>query len=333
MTRINALSSMKDTNSMTWGKTVSAHAGVLFFAAVLIVCSVTVGCSSDKPKPVSTNNQIPVTQAPVQTAVAPMPAPISQPTSKPVQRKAPKKPATVNYTDKTYGVTFEYPRRYAIETGDAAAELLQSHPIAMNFVQPGGVALAAVELPETNYVNTDFSSAFFNVSVNKTVTADQCGQFSVPQAKTVEPKIVEEKPAEKTESKSDPAPSASSTEVAKQDSPSTAVDSAKSNASAADNSKLMLGDMELRSTEAVSGEGTRQSDSKYFHVHQNGACYEFALNVTTNASEEGIVKHVDRDKVFNRLEQILSTVKINPVVAPEVTAEAPTPAVPETPAQ
>ena len=35
-----------------------------------------------------------------------------------------KKPATVNYTDKTYGVTFEYPRRYAIETGNAATELL-----------------------------------------------------------------------------------------------------------------------------------------------------------------------------------------------------------------
>ena len=44
----------------------------------------------------------------------------------------------------------------------------------------------------------------------------------------------------------------------------------------------MLGDLELRATEAVSGEGTRQSDSKYFHVYQNGACYEFALNVTTD---------------------------------------------------
>ena len=98
----------------------------------------------------------------------------------------------------------------------------------------------------------------------------------------------------------------------------------------------MLGDMELRGTEAVTGEGTRQSDSKYFHVFQNGACYEFALNVTTVASADGIVKHVDRDKVFDRLEKILATVKINPVAAPapEVTAEAPvTPAAPETPAQ
>ena len=360
MTRINALSSMKETNSMTWGKTISAHTGVLFFAAVLIVCSVTVGCSSDKPKPVNTNNQIPATPQLQQQAAATMPAPMTQPASKPVQRKAPKKPATVNYTDKTYGVTFEYPRRYAIETGDAAAEVLLSHPIPMNFVEPGGVALAAVELPETNYNNTDFSSAFFNVSINKSLTADQCSQFSVPQPKTAEmkpaeAKIVEEKPTEKTETKaeakSEPAPA--STEIAKQDptpvqksdekpdsqsvpaqpAMNTSAKSVSTGSSTDSSNQLMLGDLELRSTEAVSGEGTRQSDSKYFHVYQNGACYEFGLNVTTDASEEGIVKHVDRDKVFNRLAQILSTVKINPVAAPEQTAEVPTPAVAATPAQ
>ena len=55
----------------------------------------------------------------------------------------------------------------------------------MNFVQPGGVALAAVELPETSFTNTDFSSAFFNVSINKTLTADQCSEFAVPQPKPV----------------------------------------------------------------------------------------------------------------------------------------------------
>src|SRR5580700_6737346 len=178
MTRINALRSMKETNFLTWGK----NASTLVFAAVLIICSVTVGCSSDKPKPVSSNIQIPVT--PTQNPMASMPAPVMQADSKPAPKKVVrKKPATVNYSDKTYGVTFEYPRRYAIETGSAATELLTSNPIAMNFVQPGGVALAAVELPETSFANTDFSSAFFNVSVHKTLTADQCSEFAVPQPK------------------------------------------------------------------------------------------------------------------------------------------------------
>jgi hypothetical protein len=325
MTRINALRSMKETNFLTWGK----NASTLVFAAVLIICSVTVGCSSDKPKPVSSNIQIPVT--PTQNPIASMPAPVLQADSKPAPKKVVrKKPATVNYSDKTYGVTFEYPRRYAIETGSAATELLTSNPIAMNFVQPGGVALAAVELPETSFANTDFSSAFFNVSVNKTLTADQCREFAVPQPKVATTPATSTEPATASAS-SVQTESASSAPASKSDSqpaPTPSNDLASA-------SKLMLGDLELRATEAVSGEGTRQSDSKYFHAFQNGACYEFALNVTTVASDQGVTKHVDRDKVFNRLEQILATVKINPVVtAPEVTAEAPaTTPVTATPAQ
>jgi len=318
MNRIN-IARNNENRSLTWDKKVSA----LVFAAVLIVCAVTVGCSSDNPKPVSSSSQIPVTAPQSQPQVQPMPAPVTRAESKPAPKKpvVHRKPATVNYSDKTYGVTFEYPRRYAIETGDAASELIQTNPLPMNFVQPGGVALAAVELPETGFVNTDFSSAFFNVSVHKTLSADQCNGFAVPQPKetvkseteTSSGEVAKQVPA----TKSDAPPASTETKVSTEP---------------ASNAKLMLGDMELRATEAVAGEGTRQSDSKYFHVYQNGACYEFALNVTTDASAEGLVKHVNRDKVFNQLEQILSTVKINPIT-PEVTAQAPTPAAPETPAQ
>ena len=233
----------------------------------------------------------------------------------------------MTYTDKTYGVSFDYPRRYAIETGDAANELVASSPLPLNFVQPGGIALAAVELPETSYTNTDFSSAFFNVSVHKALTADQCGEFSVPQPKPA--------PVSDPSAQSAPASTASASNTSDQPAPVPAA----SSASEPQGSKLMLGDLELRGTEAVSGEGTRQSDAKYFHVYQNDACYEFALNVTTIAREEAGMKHVDRDKVFARLEQILATVKINPVAAeptpaPETTASVPaTPAAPETPVQ
>jgi hypothetical protein len=328
MTRINAIRTT--TRSVTWGKNIAGEFSAYAFAALLIICSVTVGCSSDKPKPVS-NNQPPITHP---AAPAPTPAPVMQTenkpaTKKPVQRRS---PATVNYADKSYGVTFEYPRRYAIETGDAASQLVSSNSIPMNFVQPGGVALAAVELPETYYVNTDFSSAFFNVSVNKTLSEDQCNQFAVPPQKSVADSTPATTEVAKPDSpKSDAQPSAQPVPS----SDSSAAKSDQSIAKSADGSlksKLLIGDMELRATEAVSGQGTRQSDTKFFHMYQNGACYEFALNVITDASEEGLVKHVDRDKVFNRLEQILATVKINPVT-PEVTAEAPTPATTETPAQ
>ena len=333
MNRINAVhNTAVSADFLVWGKDIATAAlcniNALVFGAVLIVCSLAVGCASDKPQPVSSNHEIPLTQA--QAQPQPMPAPVMPPESKPAPKKpvVHRKPATVNYADKTYGVTFEYPRRYAIETGDAAADLLMTNPIPMNFVQPGGVALAAVELPETGFVNTDFSAAFFNVSVNKTLTADQCGEFAVPQPKQMKDQAASNDPAPKTEAVStqDSTPKSDSQSASVQPSAEPA------RSTVADSNKLMIGDLELHATEAVSGQGTRQSDSKYFHVYQNGACYEFALNVTTDASEEGIVKHVDRDRVFNRLQQILSTVKINPVT-PEVTAENPAPAAPETPAQ
>jgi len=344
MNRTNTLRNIAETRSSVSG----GNLGALLFAAVLIVCSVTVGCSSDKPKPVSSNHQIPTTQAP--SPMASMPAPALQAENKPAVKKVVhKKPATANYADKTYGVTFEYPRRYAIETGNAAADLLAANPIPMNFVEPGGVALAAVELPETGYVNTDFSSAFFNVSVHKTLTADQCNEFAVPQPKVADssaasaatsaaaPAEAASAPATTSEAQATAQPAAATTAASTETATAAkaaATDTASSPAAeSASGSKLLLGDMELRGTEAVSGEGTRQSDSKYFHVYQNGACFEFVLNVTTLASEDGLMKHVDRDKVFNRLEQILASVKINPV-APEATADAPvTPAAAASPAQ
>src|SRR5438445_11971916 len=113
MTRINPFRPMKESNFLVWGK---QNANALIFAAVLIACSVTVGCSKEQPKPISLNNQTPVTQPPIAT----QPTPAMRAESKPVPKKVVrKKPATVNYTDKSYGVTFEYPRRYAIETGNA----------------------------------------------------------------------------------------------------------------------------------------------------------------------------------------------------------------------
>jgi hypothetical protein len=396
MTRINALRSIFSNtagtrDSVAWGKNRLAESNqaeisarntltkniataawgninVLVFGAVLIVCSVAVGCSSDQPKSVSANNQVPITQTPIAPAPAPAVVAENKPATKKVVRK---KPATVNYTDKTYGVAFEYPRRYAIETGNAATDLVFSNPLPMNFVQPGGVALAAVELPLTGYANTDFSSAFFDVSVHKNLTADQCTEFAVPQPKVV---ASAQDAAITPEAKNtQPMTSASSTETASTQNTSTPAETAKSStpdsqsssqpasaqssstqlsstetaatatsqtattatkseaasmspaqpASEAQGSKLLLGDMELHATEAVSGEGTQQSDSKYFHAYQNGACYEFALNVTTIASQEGLIKHVDRDKVFSQLEKILDTVKISPVATQEATTETP----------
>ncbi len=285
-------------NSTAWEKDASA----LLFAALLVVCSITVGCSKDRPQPVS-SYQIPTTQSSnpaVSTDLLPASS-VPEPAKKAPKKVARKRPSTVTYSDKTYGVSFQYPRKYALDTGDAANELIASGLVPMNFTQPGGTALAAVSVPAASFPGTDFESGLFNVSVNKSISAEDCGQFAVPQP---DPK----------------APADSGTQAH------------------AASSKLMVGELELESTEAVAAEGSKQNDAKYFHVFQNGTCYEFALKVGTMAGTETATKHVDHDKVFSRLEKILATMKITPAAAPEVVASAPheaskEAAAPETPAQ
>jgi len=276
--------------SVTWGKiNFEKNASVLVFAALLIVCSIAVGCSSEKPQPASSNNSSAMTQ-PTPPAVTAPPAPVQQAAAKPVHKKVVHKaPVMLAYTDKTSGVSFQYPRKYSLKTGDAADQLVSSAPVPMDFIQPGGVAVAAVAVPETVYPKSDLGTAFFEVSVNKTLTVEQCGEFL--ETKAASP-VETGTPAETT------APSA------------------------AQPAKLMIGDMELQSAETLASQGTREEASKYYHVFENGACYEFALKVSTFGIEnQGGATHVDRGEVFKRLEKILATVKIGS--AAEVTASAP----------
>ncbi len=299
-------------SSVVWGKTIGAGA----FAALVLVCSITVGCSSEKAKPSNASSQIPMTPPQTVASNSSMSVPeVAKPATKKVQKK---RPVTKTYADKTYGISFEYPRKYEMETGDKANDLLASGP--MKTVQSGGEVLAAVELPETLFPNTDFAGAFFGVSVNKGLTAEQCGG-------------VEEKKAAVTE----PAPAASTAVEAKSGTPSEV--SSETQPMVEDQGKRILGDSELHATETVTGEGARQSDAKYFRTFQNWVCYEFALNVTTVGNDDATMKHVDRDRVFARLEKILATVKIAPAVAEpapavQTTASIPaSPVVAETPAQ
>lgn len=327
MTRINLVRSAvshSTQDSLAWGKlNLGTTASPLVFAAILIVCSLAVGCTSEKPKTVTSTQ--PITQ-PTPPAAVPVsaPAPVAQAEPKPMHKKVVRRaPVTVTYADKTTGLSFQYPRKFSLKTGDSADKLVSSDPVPMNFVQPGGVALAAVMVPEGAYPKSDLTAAFFDVSMNKSLTAEQCGEFSISKPTPVVVADASTQPV--TQPEDSPKPASSQSE------PSSALSSKQS-------PKLMIGDMELQSTETLTSQGTGAEASKYYHVFENGSCYEFALKVATTGGEtdEG-GKHVDRDEVFDRLEKILATVKIDPPAAtPEVTADgsrsAPTPPSP-TPAQ
>jgi len=81
---------------------------------------------------------------------------------------------------------------------------------------------------------------------------------------------------------------------------------------------VKLGANSFAEVEETGSEPYGQSDVKYFHLFKNGACYEFALEVETTRTADEDLAQVDRGKVFEQLEKILTTARIKDVEVPGV---------------
>lgn len=153
-------------------QTVGALGALALFAAVIVI-----GSCSRSSKPVAVQ-QPAQPAAPVAAAVAATPVPA--PTPAPAKTKK-RRASTLAYVNHDYGVSFRFPRKYQLKTGEAL-EAAEDTTWAQgtNFVRPGGATLAAVLLPETSYPGTDFEAALLHLSVNS-MTADECSQFAFPE--------------------------------------------------------------------------------------------------------------------------------------------------------
>lgn len=140
--------------------------------------SKTASISSDQPG--VTGSQNPVSTAAPSSPVASIPV-APKPAKKRVQRKAP----MANYSDPTYGISFRYPKNYILQTSETSKEDVAQGPMQTDFVEPGGIMVAAIELPKTAYPGTDFTSGFFRVNLNSTLSQGQCEQFALPKSKPV----------------------------------------------------------------------------------------------------------------------------------------------------
>jgi hypothetical protein len=244
----------------------------------VLIASLLAGCSQKQSKPASSETQTSTNQMTLNQPVVPSAAaPASPATTTPEPKKvAKKRPSTVTYSDQTYGVSFRYPRKYTLKSGDQ----IDSASLPMDFRQPGGVTAVSVELPKGLYPSTDLTSAFFRVSVNKGLTENECGQFALPQS---------------LGSDKDPGQP----------------------------SRVALGTLEMQEVENISGEEMKRADTKYYHLFQNGACYEFSLGLSTESDvKDDGTSTIDREKVFQRLETILATVKVKPEATPQAAAGA-----------
>jgi hypothetical protein len=267
--------------------------GSLIATALLGVFVLESGCSKESNKTAAVANPTQTAASPMSSLMSPAPIPTSTPlaTESLAKRKSRQhKLSASTYTNPAYGVSFRYPKYDSLKEGDEAnLHLDDLGSPEMNFVQPGGSTISAVELPRKFYAGTDFASAFFNVSVNPKLAAAECEQFAFVDTDDPE---------------SNPAPF-----------------------------KTKVGGTEFHVVETFSEQENNQSDVKYYHVFQNGNCYEFALGVETVAettaddlSDERNVKPVNRQEVFRQLNWMLSTVKVQALALPEkpqVAADAP----------
>ncbi len=286
--------------------TMGAFGALVVFAAVIAIGSCSRG--NNKPAVVAQTTQpaAPVS-SPVAQATVPVPAP------GPVKAKPRKRrPPTLSYVNREYGVSFSFPRQYMLKSGDEAQlSWGDLGPFLMDFVHPGGVTLAAVELPGNSYPGTDFKSGFVNVSVNPGMTSEACTQFAFPDAKAAADTSSQEAgDAASKESKAADKPALSEVEGSVRPTDAT--------------TKVKIGAIEFSEVENSTATTMKQTDAKYYHAFNNGACYEFALGIGTESdgSVEGITQ-VDRKAVFGKLEKILATVKLQPAAVPETETPAP----------
>jgi hypothetical protein len=243
--------------------------------AILGLLLVVSACSKQDPKPalvgVSSPAPGPATPAAAVTA-ATTPTAAALPAR--VKKTPKKRPANVIYSDANSGVSFLYPRKFALTSGDKTEPQLAAvsmKDVPMNFVQPGGVAVATVALPGSSYPGTDFASAFFNVHVNRSVSEQECAHFAF-------------------------------------------VDTRNADGEPVDAEKVKIGSTDMEMTSDFSANAMKQAETQYYHSYENGACYEYVLGLGTAGygTKDGI-EPVNRDEVFAKLEKILATVKINPV--------------------
>jgi hypothetical protein len=98
-------------------------------------------------------------------------------------KPAPREGAFSVYNNPGYGVSFRYPRNYALEEGEPEEGLpdIKSQE-ELEGEQPGATLLATVVIPEDAYPNTTFLDGSLQFAVNPSITAESCRDFVISRA-------------------------------------------------------------------------------------------------------------------------------------------------------
>jgi hypothetical protein len=177
-------SNYSGTTLSSWSRQqkIAMLAGFVLLGILLIVSA----CSKQSPKTALVGISAPETQAST-PSVTPTPttsAPVTPATVAKKKTHKTRPAAIVTYNDPKTGISFRYPRKYELASGDKVApQIAGLGAVPMNFVQPGGEGVAMVAVPAKTYRGTDFTTAFFHVNVNRSLSEQECSEFAILDAR------------------------------------------------------------------------------------------------------------------------------------------------------
>jgi len=186
-----------ETNNLSSGTTISswprqqklAGATIAGFAILGLLLTAS-ACSKQSPEPALAGVSSPASTSPAPAATTAI-VPTAAASPAPAKKTPKRRPANVTYTDANFGVSFLYPRKFALASGDKAQPELGMGDVPMNFGQAGGVAVATVALPSGSYPGTDFASAFFSVNVNRGISEQECAHFAFVDTRNADEEAVD----------------------------------------------------------------------------------------------------------------------------------------------
>ncbi|HET9741773.1 MAG TPA: hypothetical protein VFQ00_03395 [Terriglobales bacterium] len=269
-------------------------------AASLMFALATSGCSKK-----TTNTAAASQSVPVQSASTSMPSvpttsevtPVSdkkQVSKKSVQGPVKKVASLLLYRDDSRGLSFAYPRHSMVRAArrsDLGTLVMQKYP--MNFIEPGGTTVAVVEIPNSEQGDEDSANGFFTVRWNKDLNAEQCSQFAT-QVQT-----------KQSDSDGD-APSTSKVLVRGSD----------YDVFDASNEQAMVKYYHRLVPEGSPEVGSQEADKSSTQAAPTSGCYEAVLAVESPggmAQDGSASEYTDVQEQFGKLEQILTSLKIQSV--------------------
>jgi hypothetical protein len=171
----------QDVSSIDYFLHSTKYRPALFGGAIMLTILLGIyGCSKETSQLAVAPPERTVASQPINPDPSPMAS--STPTQPAIRKgRVQRRDPLATYRNPAYGISLRYPKNYVLREGNQASLTWPgSGPVLTDFIKPGAVTLAAIELPGNLYLKKNLTAAFVNLSVNSNLTDSECARFASP---------------------------------------------------------------------------------------------------------------------------------------------------------